>query len=286
MAFCRGCGKELIGAPDSFSHCPACGIENPLAAAVTGSAPLGDVAPAPSMPPPPAIATPGDARKLPPHLRPQLDAIDAAYERWREAADDYFSESKQPEIEAEMREGLVTLLSGCEQAGLSGQAVGKSLRRRMPLAVGHTFFESAVPSGGRNVDVLTGEEIPDSRLRGIGGWLVLPAIGLVLGPVISIVSILNALAAGTFGAQSAYQSFLVIVVVVAGIRFFTRKRDAPYFMIATYSLSLVGSILAAMQLSDTASASVAPFLLGSIAGTLVWIVYFCVSKRVKATFVE
>ncbi len=157
---------------------------------------------------------------------------------------------------------------------------------------------------------------PENRLAGISGWLVLPAIGIVLGlicnPIVILLKVFveeflhdtkmylndNAVALDLFGSIA-----LVILLGVVACVFFSRKRSAPALII---SYLLAGLSLAAFQflwnsmclsgydleeIFDRESCFI-PFL-SSIAGFIsmimqcaIWIPYFVVSKRVKATFVK
>lgn len=77
----------------------------------------------------------------------------------------------------------------------------------------------------------------DAKLADIGGWLVLPAIGLVLDPVLWVVSLavggalFSTVAATGHGGLFAVEMFvefgLLIFMIYAASRFFRKKRDAP-----------------------------------------------------------
>lgn len=160
---------------------------------------------------------------------------------------------------------------------------------------------------------------PDMRLldapRGIAGWLILPAIGIVLSPIglaIGIVrDILPAFGADvwpllTTPGNPAYHPLwkpLIIfeltadlVLVAASIYvlvlFFGKKRRLPRVMIgwlvAMVAVQVVDMLLA-MQI-PAAAESTEPSdyrdLIRAVIACAIWAPYFALSRRVKNTFVE
>lgn len=138
----------------------------------------------------------------------------------------------------------------------------------------------------------------------IGGWLVLPLIGLVLSPILTIGvggQELEALQSPIWpdverkypGATLLVQSelvaflFLVILDIVCLVMFLRRKRSTPRWMITLYALNVVAAIgvgaIGAVILPRTVSATWAGQALLS---AIIWIAYFCKAKRVRATFVR
>jgi Protein of unknown function (DUF2569) len=140
----------------------------------------------------------------------------------------------------------------------------------------------------------------DPSLVGIGGWLVLPAIGFVLGPVIGIVMLVVAVglyggvADAGFGGLYALELLvdvgLLVFLIYAAIRFFGKQRNAPSTIIALLIAGLVSSgVLIMIELGAGAE----PFAIESgkqfvrsIIAAGIWIPYFKVSRRVRATFVN
>ena len=147
---------------------------------------------------------------------------------------------------------------------------------------------------------------PEPQFVGIGGWLILPAIGFVLGPIIGVVNLVVALALSSDRARAGYGGIyalelLVLLALLAFLtytatRFFDKKSDAPVNCVALLILSLVASyMLLIIQLGAGAEVlaleSMGQFFgwigyLGGIIGAVIWIEYFNVSERVKATFVN
>jgi len=153
-----------------------------------------------------------------------------------------------------------------------------------------------------------------SVLSGIGGWLILVAIGLCLTPlrigaeVIQGVRSLEPVAwrvVTTPGSPAYHPLFgpLIVGEMVANAAllvwafvllylFFTKRRAFPRAMIAFLIVRV------AIQMADIfvarsipiAAASIGPRVYGSLAGNLlvvlVWVPYFLKSRRVAATFVR
>lgn len=134
---------------------------------------------------------------------------------------------------------------------------------------------------------------------GIGGWLVLPALNVVAQPLLAF-----AFAAFLFWAENARRSpydgvlglpveraslvpaavFLVLYGVfgaVVAVFFFGRRKAAPSLYIA---MVLINVGVAVMGTSSAANDSDA--VIRAAIGAAIWIPYFLLSKRVKATFVR
>lgn len=165
---------------------------------------------------------------------------------------------------------------------------------------------------------LPGDPAPptaDAGLRGLGGWLILPAISLVLRPFTMLYTFSttanvyfnarvweNLATPGLDTYRPGFISLLVFelagnisaiaLTVIAAVFFFRTKRQAPQLMIAL----LIG--MAALHVIDTIgnhwvgnadgenSVQTASDLISAIVPALIWVPYFLVSRRVKATFVN
>lgn len=141
-----------------------------------------------------------------------------------------------------------------------------------------------------------------SEPEGIGGWLILPAIGLIGGPIANATNIirLHRLKAlyNLFGdlpssIKSAimWQTLILLVFICfqicVAVLFFRKKRIAPGAFITLLIGNLIVSFICAAWTSDVFNI---PFKVGGVVGAVVysavWIPYFLLSKRVKNTFTE
>jgi hypothetical protein len=132
---------------------------------------------------------------------------------------------------------------------------------------------------------------------GIGGWLILPAIGLVFGPFGTIVGIATAsIYVGLLekeypgfrqavAIQTALDVLFLSFQIFVAITFFQRRQVTPALMICLYAASFILVFAGELQ-SATAlrtSPDPMPIIKSAVIGAI-WIAYFLVSKRVKATF--
>jgi hypothetical protein len=143
-------------------------------------------------------------------------------------------------------------------------------------------------------------EAVNEKLVGIGGWLILPAIGLVLGPIIGIVGLIAAMGMYSDVASAGYGGIyaleLIVLIGLLGFMFYTatlffkKKNKTPRTYIKFLIISLVSS--GAMLLIELAAGAevfaveTGKQLVREIISAAIWIPYFRVSKRVKATFVD
>ncbi len=137
---------------------------------------------------------------------------------------------------------------------------------------------------------------------GIGGWLILPAIGIVVAPVQFAKNILDyfpgvellepgtLLHTMTIVEMLAWIGFAILATMTA-VQFFTRRRSAPrlyrallvgqlLFVLAAY---WVAAILFDAPIFDVDSGFAIAMLLAACA---IWIPYFLYSVRVRNTFVR
>lgn len=138
------------------------------------------------------------------------------------------------------------------------------------------------------------------ELPEIGGWLVLPSIGLVFGALLWAVAIVGLFGAFALGGDVWFRIFTSLELVVymgllaftiyAAVRFFSKKKDAPKRMIqliAANAVIVVVFFIISLGVDDVSYRMEAlKGLVQGIFGAAVWIPYFMVSKRVKATFVR
>lgn len=148
--------------------------------------------------------------------------------------------------------------------------------------------------------------------RGLGGWLILPMIGLVLSPLrmgyqfitdllpVFDPAVWTRLTDATLPGYRPMLAPLIIFESVANVAmfaftlavmwfFFRRSRRTPRLFVIWLVL------LALTQIVDSALVSSAGLpidnasmrdIIRSVAAAAIWIPYFLVSKRVKNTFVE
>ncbi len=165
-----------------------------------------------------------------------------------------------------------------------------------------TFLTGRVVTGSDGMNNRADTTVPpeDPQLAGIRGWLILPAIGFVLGPVIWVVSLIASLAmfsdvadaghGGLFALEILVSLGLLSFLIYTVILFFRKKRKAPSMIIALAITNLVVSgLLLVIELGVGAEAFAiqsGKALLRGVISAAIWIPYFKISKRVKATFVQ
>lgn len=145
----------------------------------------------------------------------------------------------------------------------------------------------------------------------IGGWLILPAIGLLLTPIVILIQILQDdpfnrntwtglgnLSANSielsviYGAELFYNFMFIAFTILLLVLFFKKRSSLPKLIIIFYAMSFVIPILdlllvetvAPDQLSSSDKAFSYKEIGRSFFRAVIWIPYFLVSKRVKSTF--
>jgi hypothetical protein len=154
---------------------------------------------------------------------------------------------------------------------------------------------------------------PTEPALAIGGWLLLVAIGLVLRPIGLVTSLIpmlptffdaeiwavltgpdpesrNLPVALLMLVEIAINTALFVFTALAVILFFTRRREAPRWMIVILGGTAAFLVLDTIAASALADATSNPEEIGQLVGAclvaLIWVPYFLVSERVKATFVR
>lgn len=158
-------------------------------------------------------------------------------------------------------------------------------------------------------------ESPVQQYEKIGGWLILLAIGLILTPLRVLVflgkdfvpifttktwSVLTTPGTGAYHPlwapilmfEGVGNTVLIVFSVIVAIYFFQKRRIVPKLMIALLlsNLFFVGADYFAANLipgvgSQKDVESMREFA-GVVIACSIWVPYFLVSKRVKATFVH
>lgn len=159
------------------------------------------------------------------------------------------------------------------------------------------------------------EKIIQEDLQGLGGWLMLVGIGVVVGPIrngFTYFTLYKDLFESgdwnfaTTPGTSAYHPFwatllsleiiinvgLLIAMVYLAYLFFTKRKQFPKFFIGIAVVSLVFIIIDALSIKivlpnepifdpDTIKE-----LIRTLVVVVIWIPYMLRSKRVKATFIH
>lgn len=144
-------------------------------------------------------------------------------------------------------------------------------------------------------------EAAEKALTGIAGWLIFPALGLILRPFFYGVDLwvwqvsLPESKREAVASLVSFKGVADVVCIVAGllvaIFFFGKRRPAPKLMIGLLLLQLAVSIVEYLVADSTGW--IAPsYMEGLAAGAglaalvcMIWIPYFMSSKRVRRTFV-
>jgi hypothetical protein len=146
----------------------------------------------------------------------------------------------------------------------------------------------------------TASSAVDPKLVGIGGWLVLPAIGFVLGPIIGVVGLIVAFALFSDIARAGYGGIYALELVeqvgflgflpYAATRLFGKRANAPRvfitFLLASLGASVVLLVIELGAGAEEFALETSKQLVREVISAAIWIPYFRVSKRVKATCVN
>lgn len=167
--------------------------------------------------------------------------------------------------------------------------------------------------GGVEQNKLVGAE--QNELEGLGGWLILVALGIILSPfrivaqafpIYSEVLSTDGWAAITTPGTEDYVPFLasyvyaegainvgmVLAWIYIGFLFFTKKKAFPKWFIGMLLFTLAFIILDALWMTfvlpdePVFDADTTKELLRSLIYTAIWMPYMLVSERVKLTFVR
>ena len=142
---------------------------------------------------------------------------------------------------------------------------------------------------------------PSEGPSGINGWLLLPAIGVILSPVAYLVTIIQSAellddaafvpgARGVLLSEIAGLALVALSFVYVAIRFFQRKHDAPKLFIALLLITILFILLDSAVVSSTLSlpfmdAATGAALARAVISAAIWVPYMLRSARVRNTFV-
>jgi hypothetical protein len=144
------------------------------------------------------------------------------------------------------------------------------------------------------------DDVIYSRFKKIGGWLLIPSIGIALGVVLSFKNVLGSykifkseLFEPGLGIPVIFIYIIIFILFLITAGFFYNKyKLGVKLLILTYLIICIGSILefvalrAAIQSTSESIFNTSEFqsLIFTITFYLFWSVYFLTSKRVKRTF--
>ncbi|GGP13264.1 DUF2569 family protein [Oceanobacillus neutriphilus] len=119
----------------------------------------------------------------------------------------------------------------------------------------------------------------DSPYAIVAGWLILPAIMMILNIVVAvyIVIAVNPAYLGNYDLAIYITNIILIFFYLFIIySWIKRKRILPKLMITAYTINILSHLPDLFMEGETGGGSILPSVL--------WILYFIRSRRVKATF--
>jgi hypothetical protein len=139
------------------------------------------------------------------------------------------------------------------------------------------------------------------KYRALGGWLILPAIGLVISPILNGFAVIGELAVLKTAPNNVRIVVIVEIVTIlamiawniwAAILFFGKKASAPRAMIIFFFAGMLVNLICWLMVEgfmNTNGEARVQALVGLFRSVIIggiWIWYFSVSKRVKGTFIN
>jgi hypothetical protein len=143
---------------------------------------------------------------------------------------------------------------------------------------------------------------------GIGGWLILPAIGMILNPIGIALGVIGLWAisakieangangaAGSLRMIAGLNALFGLYLVYTAINFFSKRRAAPALAVGAYVGSILLAVISTMMLQSfpqaTAATAAPPgvvwlSVVKPVLIAFIWIPYFRMSRRVQNTFVN
>ncbi|WP_447884124.1 DUF2569 domain-containing protein [Serratia fonticola] len=155
-------------------------------------------------------------------------------------------------------------------------------------------------------EVVRGSDYCDAcekkELGKIGGFLYLPALGIILSVIFSIYGLLSSIKSyhSVTAITSALYPFIIFQIIcfaillalsvyITGI-FFGKKKKTPFYYILLISFNLMFVIsnvaISHYQYGVAVDSDMLTSMARTLIGACIWIPYFLVSVRVKRTFVR
>ena len=122
--------------------------------------------------------------------------------------------------------------------------------------------------------------------KGLGGWLIIPIIGLFASAILYPINFFIFLIMGLTGygalnwVISVLAAVISVYVIFLLVIMFKRSKKFPKWMIGLLWSAFLYGILTSIAIGDGVSVAM------QLAGTILWTVYFIQSKRVENTFVK
>ena len=124
----------------------------------------------------------------------------------------------------------------------------------------------------------------EEKVEGIGGWMILPIIGLFISIPVLLYDIISTVANYQISLFTGIVIFIellfVIFIIIALVSIFNKKRYVPQLMVAFYIANFVFQAVVSF-LADDYTGLGSAFIMWAI-----WIPFFLISERVKNTFVK
>ncbi len=171
--------------------------------------------------------------------------------------------------------GLMSIRSRYINKRFKKPTKSKLESREMTASLRKAVSVTAIPQGSEK-DVETG----------VGGWLVLPILNfLILYPIVAIMEMFN----GTVGFIAVIDTAVAAYMVFAAIQLMRLKPGAPRHAKLALGANVVSAVIAIIYVASQgydpdSQSNLYSNMTRVIIWSLVWMWYFAVSKRVKATY--
>ena len=195
---------------------------------------------------------------------------------------DYSSEAQKRQFEQMDSDQLMAILKNQDTSSYTGRDLA--------------CIKSVLADRG----LFTSQEVLKEKkeLTGIGGWLVLPAIGLVVTPFAAILFIIIDLEAmeempryqNLFASEIFFNVIIALFAVVTAFLFFSKNKMTPKvviaFLVTNMALMLIETVMIVQEFGSRVDSEAYTDLIRAVVAAAIWIPYFINSKRVQNTFVK